>query len=149
MKVYILCKESDVSYSIDTIIKVFSNEIEAIKELYKRSYDGEKVDYNYIIHKKEIDIESESCESRLYTFSYYVRCVLTKEIWDRVIEELPENTTLDKLIKYDIEMLEYNRINESFAQDIVQNKYYSRFSIKEQLEEKMKELNIKVPELKL
>ena len=157
-KVYILCKDNINGGFIEYIIKVFSDHTQALKELYKcvnfydENNDNKKdFDNNYFILTKTINQESESEEEeyeRIYDFRDIANYI-TKDLWQKVIDELPEKNIIKKLIKFQNELREYLKEEKKIIEEIVENKKYTEFSIRKELDEKLDALNIKMPKLQL
>lgn len=157
-KVYILCKEDKYNADIECIIKVFSNHTQALKSLYKYTgFKDDKFDFNnsYFILTKTVDqeleislSESEEEYENVYDFRDITNYI-TKDIWQKVIDELPEKNTLRNLIKFQHELREYLKTREKITEEIVESKKYTQFSIRKELDEKLDELNIKMPKLQL
>lgn len=163
-KVYILCKENKYEGNIEHIIKVFSDRTQALKELYehvgfydknyndpdKRFADTFFYDNNYVILVKTVDQESEEESEEEYENVYDFRDItdyITRNIWQKVIDELPEKNTLRNLIKFQHEVREYKNQEKKVSKEIVESK--KNMDIRKELNEKLDELNIKMPKLQL
>jgi hypothetical protein len=155
-KVYILCKEDRYEGYIQYIIKVFSDQTQALKSLYK--YTGFKddkfnFDNSYFILVKTVDQESEesgSEDEEEYENVYDFRDIagyITRYTWQKVIDELPEKNTLRNLIKFQREVREYKKQEKKITEDIVERK--KNMDIRKELDEKLDELNIKMPKLQV
>lgn len=164
-KIYLLCKQDKHEDNIEHIIKVFSDYTQALKELYKYvgfykeqdiididayiEYIGTfNFDNGYFILTKMVDQESVDDYKSVHNF-YDIKGYITKDIWKKVIDELPEENTLKNLISFQNEIKEYKNQKEKVAKEIVESKVYTRFSIRKELMEKLYELNIKMPKLQL
>lgn len=150
-KVYILCKEDKYEGHIQYIIKVFSDQIQALKSLYKYTgFTDDKFhfDNSYVILVKTVDQELEDEEEyeNVYNFSD-ITDYITRNIWQKVIDELPEKNTLRNLIKFQHEVREYKNQEKKVSKEIVESK--KNMDIRKELDEKLDELNIKMPKLQL
>ena len=163
-KVYLLCKE-DTSGNIEYVLNVFSDRTQAIKELYKNVgfykerdiYDADDdIDYmkehigkfnwdnSYFILIKTVDKEEfEEDFEHVYDLKA-VKNVITENIWQKVIDELPEKQTLKKLISFENQMREYNKQVKEVAEEIKK-----KFSVQKEVKKKLDEININIPTLQI
>jgi hypothetical protein len=150
--VYILCKEDRYGDNIESIIKVFNNHTKALKELYEYSWLYNEHDQNikfnrtFFILTKNIDDDSGIDENYEHVYNFvYINKYITKDIWQKVINELPKKKTLNKLITYEIQMREYLKQRKNISNELIENKT----DITKEINDKLNELNILMPELKL
>jgi hypothetical protein len=105
IKIYILCKNN--INGIDDIVKVFSNKILALKELYRYAgfycHNEEKFVEKFMGNDYHIECHMiDECHPRQYICMpnnlKYVKHLITKDIWLKIIDELPDNKTFNKLV---------------------------------------------------
>jgi hypothetical protein len=123
--VYILCKSDRYGDNIESIIKVFSNRTKALKELY--TYVGlndgtNRFNNNYFILIKHIDDDGYEDDYEHVEYFYNHNNYITKDIWQKVIDELPEKNTLNKLISYEYKIRQYLKQEKKIENEIIENK---------------------------
>ena len=150
--VYILCKEDRYRDNIESIIKIFSNRTKALKELYTYAglNDGtNKFNMGFFILIKNIDEDSYMEDEYEHVHHFmYINKYITKDIWQKVIDELPNKKTLTSLISFESKMKEYLKQEKKISDEMIENKK-NNIDIRKELNEKLNELNIKMPEFKL
>ena len=159
-RVYILVKHAK-NCQIEEIIKVFSanNYTQALKELYKYSgygynEDDEEneqclfnFDNSFYILTRSLDLNDNERDHKrdyvpVYDFSD-IRHNINVEIWDKIIEELPNTSTLNKLIEFDKQTKEYNGQVKKIRNEI--DKRYTATNIRKEIKERLDIMNIQQP----
>jgi hypothetical protein len=133
---------------------------------YSGLFNEQDINFNtsFFILTKNIDDDSGIDENYEHVYNFiYINKYITKDIWKRVIDELPKKNTLKKLIAFESEIKEYLKQKKYISDDLIENNLPVRQSgtetkelfrvnkkdITNELNDKLNELNIKIPELKL
>lgn len=168
-KVYILCENNDDGDKILHILKVFSDHTLALKALYicsgflaeggdlyainnvtdytKDCTDEFYFNGNFCLEIKTIDASKDEYDYEFVFNFKSLNSLITKEIWMKVIDELPEKETLKKLILFKKEMAEF-ACQERNLRASIKNELTQEF-VDDALSEKLNELNLTKPKLQL